>query len=126
MTRRILVAIVAVVLSGAPARAADALVFAAASLTDVLTELGQAFDKRNGDHVTFSFGASSDLARQIKAGAPADVFFSADIARMDEVTQAGLVEPSTRRDVLSNQLVIIVPGDSKTTIARPDDLLRLD
>jgi molybdate transport system substrate-binding protein len=75
--------------------------------------------------VTFSFGASSDLARQIKAGAPADVFFSADVARMDDVTQAGLVEPAARRDVLSNQLVIVVPEGSTTAIAGPNDLLHL-
>jgi len=108
-----------------PGRAADLTVFAAASLTDALTELGHTFGKRYREHVMFSFGASSDLARQIKAGAPADVFFSADVTRMDEVTQAGLVDPAARRDVLSNQLVIVVPEGSTATIAGPNDLTRL-
>jgi len=110
----------------APARAAELLAFAAASLTDAMTELGKAFEQRSGDPVRFSFGASSDLARQIQAGAPADVFFSADAARMDQLEQAGLVDKADRRDVLSNDLVVIVPADAKTTITGPADLTKLE
>jgi len=110
----------------APARAAELLAFAAASLTDAMTELGKAFEQRSGDTVRFSFGASSDLARQIQAGAPADVFFSADAARMDQLEQAGLVDKADRRDVLSNDLVVIVPADAKTTITGPADLTKLE
>src|SRR5215467_7242362 len=122
---RVLRAIVTFLLLGLPFRASaeEILVFAAASLTESIQEVGQAYREKTGTILRYSFGASSDLARQIKAGAPADVFFSADTARMDEVTQAGLVEPGTRRDVLSNQLVVIVPEGSKTTVAGPDDLL---
>lgn len=109
-----------------PARAAELLVFAAASLTDAMTELGKALEQRSGDTVRFSFGASSDLARQIQAGAPADVFFSADSARMDQLEQAGFVDEADRRDVLSNDLVVIVPADAKTTITGPADLAKLD
>ena len=76
---------VLILATATPGHAADLIVFAAASLTDALTELGHAFGKRYGDHVMFSFGASSDLARQIKAGAPADVFFSADVDRKSVV-----------------------------------------
>jgi molybdate transport system substrate-binding protein len=119
-------AILASLLAITPARGEDLLVSAAASLTDALTELGAAFQRRTGDHVAFSFGASSDLARQIEAGAPADVFFSADAARMDQLEHAGLVDPSERRDVLSNTLVVIVPADAKTTIAAPDDLAKVE
>jgi molybdate transport system substrate-binding protein len=108
-----------------PARAEEVLVFAAASLTDALQDLGAAFTQRSGHRVTFSFGASSDLARQIVAGAPADVFFSADNARMDEVQRADLVEAAERHDVLSNVLVVIVPSDSTTTIGTPDDLAKV-
>jgi molybdate transport system substrate-binding protein len=110
----------------APARAAELLAFAAASLTDAMTELGKAFEQRSGDTVRFSFGASSDLARQIQAGAPANVFFSADAARMDQLEQAGLVDKADRRDVLSNDLVVIVPADAKTTITGPADLTKLE
>jgi molybdate transport system substrate-binding protein len=110
----------------APARAAELLAFAAASLTDAMTELGKTFEQRSGDMVRFSFGASSDLARQIEAGAPADVFFSADAARMDQLEQAALVDKADRRDVLSNDLVVIVPADAQTTITGPADLTKLE
>jgi len=67
----------------APSRAEELLVFAAASLTESLEEIGKACEAKTGAAGRFSFGASSDLARQIQAGAPADVFFSADTAKMD-------------------------------------------
>jgi molybdate transport system substrate-binding protein len=120
---RLLGVVVASALSCAlPARSDDVLVFAAASLTDALQELGAAFARRSGEPVTFSFGASGALARQILAGARADVFVSADAASMDEVQQAGLVEPAERRDLLSNVLVVVVPGDAITTIGTPAEL----
>jgi molybdate transport system substrate-binding protein len=110
-----------------PAVAADeVLVFAAASLTDVLQELGTAYERSAHDHVTFNFGASSDLARQITAGAPADVFFSADVARMEELEKAGLMERTERRNVLSNTLVIVTPADAKTVLSQPADLKGVD
>jgi len=105
-----------------PAAADDVLVFAAASLTDVLQELGAAYEHSGHDHVMYNFGASSDLARQITAGAPADVFFSADVARMEELEKAGLVERSERRNVLSNTLVIVTPADAKIALSQPADL----
>ena len=107
------------------ARADELLVFAAASLTEVLRDLGASYEKTHPDRIAFNFGASSDLARQITAGAPADAFFSADVARMEELEQAGLVDRRERRNVLSNVLVIVVPRDAKTTIAEPSDLKKL-
>ena len=108
-----------------PATADELLVFAAASLTDVLRELGPSYEKTSHDHVAFNFGASSDLARQIRAGAPADAFFSADVARMEELEQVNLVDRSERRQVLSNVLVIVVPADVATTISEPADVKKL-
>ncbi len=109
--------------------AGEVMVFAAASLTDALQELGKSWEaaKPGGstDTISFSFGASSDLARQIKAGAPADVFFSADVARMEEVEQAGLIDRGERRDVLSNVLVVIVPKASTIEIKAAGDLTKL-
>jgi len=105
-----------------PAAADEVLVFAAASLTDALQQLGTAYERSAHDQVTFNFGASSDLARQITAGAPADVFFSADVARMEELEKASLVERSERRNVLSNTLVIVAPADAKITLSQPADL----
>src|SRR5262245_34504787 len=94
----------------AAAQADEVKVFAAASLTDVLTEAAKAFETTTGHKVVFNFAGSNDLARQIKAGAPAEVFFSADKAQMDEVARAGrLAGFADRIDVLSNTLVVVVP-----------------
>ena len=90
----------------------EILVFGAASLTESLQDLGKAYEAKTGQKVVFSFGASSDLARQIQAGAPADVFFSADTAKMDALEKAGLVKAADRREFLSNSLVVVVPADS--------------
>ena len=88
-TRRLLGSAVLLIALGAgsPAAAAEITVFAAASLADAVSEIGKAFAAASGHHVAFNFGASSDLGRQIRAGAPADVFFSADKAQMDGVEQ---------------------------------------
>ncbi|MCP3100649.1 molybdate ABC transporter substrate-binding protein [Myxococcus sp. K15C18031901] len=108
-----------------PARAEEGLVFAAASTTDVLQELQPAFTKATGHTVKFAFGASSDLARQAMAGAPADAFLSADEARMDAVERAGLLRPGTRVDLLSNRLVVVVPSDAKQVPKGPGELKSL-
>lgn len=105
--------------------AEEMLVFAAASLTESLEEIGKAFEARTGDRARFSFGASSDLARQIEAGAPADVFFSADTAKMDALERTGLVRREDRREFLSNRLVVVVAVDSTLGISGPGDLARL-
>ena len=112
-------------LAAAPDPKPELLVFGAASLTESLEALGKEYTAKTGQPVAFSFGASSDLARQIQEGAPADVFFSADTAKMDGVEKAGLVRPSSRRELLSNALVVAVPTHSKATIGSADDLLRL-
>ena len=69
--------------SGAAVQAEEIAVFAAASLADALGEVGRAWTKASGHRAVFNFGASSDLSRQIRAGAAADVFLSADEAQMD-------------------------------------------
>ena len=86
----------------------DLRIFAAASLADVLPPIAAAW---KGGHASFSFDATSRVARQIEAGAPADLFFSADERWMDELQEKGLLIPETRADLLSNGLVLIVsPG----------------
>ena len=92
------------------------LVFDAASLTDVVDELGRAFTERTHIQVTSSPAASSALARQIEAGAPADVFFSADLDWMDYLEQRGLLRAGSRRDVVLNRLVLIAPADSRVSV----------
>jgi molybdate transport system substrate-binding protein len=88
-------------------------VFAAASLTNVLQDLGDGFTKDTSIPVRFSFAASSALARQIENGSRADLFFSADLEWMDYLQARKLIQPATRHDVLGNQLVLIAPVDSK-------------
>ena len=88
------------------------LVFAAASLTDALGEVDRAFTARAHIEVRASFAASSVLAKQVEAGAPADVFFSADLGWLDYLQKRGLLKVGSRRDVLGNALVLIAPADS--------------
>jgi molybdate transport system substrate-binding protein len=102
---------------GAAAGAADAdkppiTVFAAASLTNVLQELGDGFTKETQIPVRFSFAASSALARQIENGSPADIFFSADLEWMDYLQTRGLIKPESRHNLLGNRVVLIAPADS--------------
>jgi molybdate transport system substrate-binding protein len=95
-------------------------VFAAASLTDVMQEVGKRYEASTGKHVAFSFAGSMILARQIEASAGVDLFISADVESMDYLDGKGLIVPRTRTNVLRNQLVLIAPATSKTvlTIAR--------
>jgi molybdate transport system substrate-binding protein len=112
--------LLAVCLFGQQSLAADSektlTVFAAASLTNVLQDLGDAFTKDTSIPVRFSFAASSALARQIENGSRADMFFSADLEWMDYLQARNLIQPATRHDVLGNQLVLIAPLDSKITL----------
>jgi len=91
-------------------------VFAAASLTDALNEINDAYTTNSGVPIRASYAASSALARQIEAGAKADVFFSADLDWVDYLQQRGLVDASTRQNMLGNRLVLIAPAGSKTAI----------
>ncbi len=108
-----------------PPAGPELLVFAAASLTESAQELGKAFEAKTGTPVRYSFGASSDLARQIKAGAPADAFFSADTAKMDYLEAAGLVRSEDRREFLSNRLAVVVPAGASSAPATAAELARL-
>jgi len=111
---------------GTAARAEEILASAAASLTDALNDIGRSYRQKSKNTVRFNFGPSSGLARQIEEGAPADLFFSADLAQMDNLEKKHLLEPGTRKNLLTNQLVIIVPGDSKISVSSPKDLLKPD
>ena len=100
------------------------LVAAAASLTEVLQEISGDYQALSKHPVKFNFGPSSSLARQIEEGAPADLFFSADLSQMDKLDKKGRLEAGTRKNLLSNQLVMIVPADSKLGLSSPEDLSR--
>jgi molybdate transport system substrate-binding protein len=118
---RLLLAALVVSLSsllGVPAFAADGdvTVFAAASLTDALTEIGKAYEAKTGQHVVFSFAASSVLARQIEASSGADMFISADLDWMDYLDNRSLIAHDTRHNLLGNHLVLIAPSDLNISV----------
>ena len=102
--------------AGGPANAKSIVVFAAASLTDVLGEIDKAYTAKTGVEVKASFAASSALARQIENGAKAEVFFSADEEWMDYLAQRNLLQPKSRHDVVGNRLVMIAPVDSTAKV----------
>lgn len=93
------------------------LVLAAASLQESLTAAADAWAAKGHPHPTLSFAASSALARQIDAGAPADLFISADEPWMDDVQAHRLARPGTRASFLANRLVLIAPAGSKGGVA---------
>src|SRR5688572_16710567 len=120
---RIAVLAVLALFGAAPrARSAEILVHAAASLRESLEQIARAHSARTGDEVRLNLGASSGLARQLLEGAPGDVFFPADESKMDQVAEAGLVVPGTRRSVLANSLVVVVRSGSKLVLGTSADL----
>jgi molybdate transport system substrate-binding protein len=97
-------------------------VFAAASTAETMADVGRDFHDKTGYAVRMSLGASRDLARQIRAGAPADLLVSADVETIDALVADGLARSDDRRRVASNRLVVIVPKDSSLVVATPSDL----
>ena len=120
LTRMVLVAS----LLSLPAHADDLLVFAAASLKPALDEIIATPEAKAIGSVEASYAASSQLAHQIDAGAPAALFISADQDWMDEVQSNNRIVRDTRADLLGNALVLVAPKDStlKLTIADHFDL----
>ena len=99
------------VISTAGAKAEPVTIFAAASLTSVITEAADQFQTETGAKIRLSFASSSTLARQIEAGAPADLYFSANVKWMDYLTEKGLIKTETQTRQISNQLVLIAPAE---------------
>ncbi|HWL63675.1 MAG TPA: molybdate ABC transporter substrate-binding protein [Steroidobacteraceae bacterium] len=118
MTRALILAVLLTLAGSLHCHAAERglTVFAAASLTDALGEVGEAYARRSGIPVRFSFAGSSALARQIESGAPADAFVSADQEWMDYLEQRRLIVAATRADVASNVLVLVAPADSRLAL----------
>lgn len=110
-------------LAAMPLRGAELKVYAAASLADALKEIAVPFEKASGDKLVFNLGASSLLARQIEEGAPADVFFSADEARMNVLEAKKLIIKDSRRSLLSNSLVVVVAADRAGAIQSIQELV---
>lgn len=110
-------ALLSIAALGCARRPSSLLIFAAASTTAALTEVG----RRYRVMPRFSFASSGDLARQIEAGAPADLFLSADVARVDRLERLGHVR--SRRDLLKNRLVVITSKES--TLSTAGELARV-
>lgn len=100
-----------------PAKAADLTVFAAASLGDAMADLAAEWDAVTGQDVTLVLAGSSTLARQIDAGAPADVYISANATWMDWLVERGRILPESRLDTASNRLVLVAHDPSAASDA---------
>ena len=118
--RSVLAALVAGVLSlgafglaatPAVAQSGDIVFFAAASLKTALDRIAADWQAKTGKKVVFSYAASSTLSKQMEAGAPAQLFASADLDWMDYAQSKGLIKTDTRRTLLGNRLVLIAPAD---------------
>ena len=124
MLRRHLLACLALALAlGGPVRAADPVtVFAAASLQGALSDVADGFEAATGQRVRLVHAGSSTLARQIQAGAPADIFISASVDWLDVLIADGLAIPASRLDLFSNRLVLIAHGREAPAVALSPDL----
>ena len=98
--------------SFAVAASNNIVVFAAASTTNALTDIAALYAKEGGEPITFSFGSSSTLAKQIGNGAPADIIISANTEWVDYLEEKNQIEQGTRFDLLGNRLVLIAPSSS--------------
>ena len=102
-------------------------VSAAASLTDVMTEIAEQYKAVAPEvEITFTFDSSGTLQTQIEEGAPADIFLSAAQKQMNALAEKELIAADTRRDLLVNQVVLIVPVDSSLTLESFEDVLGED
>lgn len=99
------------------------IVFAAASLTDAFTEIGENFQTANPNvTVTFNFAGSQALRTQLEEGAPADIFASANKTQMDAVIAASLITEGMQQNFLTNKLVVILPADNPAGLSKLEDL----
>ena len=102
-----------------PSAARPVVVFAAASMTDAVDAAARDFTDRTGRRVVTSFAATSTLARQIEAGAPADIFIAADQQWMDALAQAGRIDSATRTDLASNRLALVARAPGRPVAFEP-------
>lgn len=100
----------------------EIVVAAAANLTDAFGEVGRRFTAKTGVRVTYSFGATADLAKQVEGGAPFDVFASADVARVDELARKGMLIDESRAVYARGRLVLWIPPGGRAGMARLEDL----
>lgn len=121
--KRLLFAVLSIVVTSAnpahaqgPARAGGPLVLAAASLQESLSAVANAWAAKGHARPVVSFAASSALARQVEAGAPADIFISADEEWMNHLAERNAIRPRSRFVLVENALVLVTPAASKSTL----------
>ncbi len=119
--RTLFTLILSLVLAAA-ARAETVTISAAISLKEALTLIGKTYESKTTDKVEFNFGASGPLAAQIEQGAPVDAFISAADKQVDELIKAGKADAQSRRLVVRNSLVLIVPAAEVNPPKSFDDL----
>ncbi|MGB8624340.1 MAG: molybdate ABC transporter substrate-binding protein [Paracoccaceae bacterium] len=123
LTRRAMIggaalfAMCAMTVSAGTARAAEITVFAAASMKNAMDEVAESWAEVTGNNAVVSLAGSSALARQIEAGAPADIFISANPGWMDQLEEKGLIAPGTRFDLLHNAIVLIATGKQAAPVS---------
>jgi molybdate transport system substrate-binding protein len=100
-------------------------VSAAISMKDSLERIGNAYQGKTGDHLIFNFDASGKLAQQIRQGAPVDIFISADDEQVDRLIKSGDADAATRRLIVRNTLVLIVPAGARNPPKGFADLAKL-
>lgn len=106
-----------------PAEKVELTISAAASLTDALKEIQTSYEGKNKPiKLNFNFGASGALQQQIEQGAPADVFLSAATKNMKALVDKQLIEPAQQKNLLINELVLVVPADGKVVVQKIEDL----
>jgi molybdate transport system substrate-binding protein len=106
-----------------PAHAGEPItVSAAVSLKESLTQIGGAYEKKSGEKTQFNFGATGHLLTQIRDGAPVDAFISASDEQMNQAESQGLVDSATRTIIAGNEMVLIVPRDSKLQLRSFDKI----
>ncbi|WP_312515143.1 molybdate ABC transporter substrate-binding protein [Anaerospora sp.] len=110
----------------APAsKQAELNVSAAVSMKDALAEIQKIYQEKNPNvKIIYNLGASGALQKQIEQGAPADLFISAAPKQMNDLAEKNLVNTATRKNLVENKLVVVVPKDSKLEIAKYEDLTK--
>ena len=106
---KLLIALSLIIISQLTLADEKVTVFAAASLTNALTDIGTQYEKEKDTKIVHSFAASSTLAKQIENGAPADIFISADTKWMNYLQNKKLINTASRKEFLGNKLVLIAP-----------------
>lgn len=107
-------------------KSSNITISAAASLKSALDEMKTKYEQKSGDKLTFNYGSSGSLQKQIEQGASVDLFISAGASQMDALANKNLIDKNSRKNILSNKLVLIVSKDYKDKIKNISDLQNMN